>query len=97
MTRDEALKRLAWYYKRNGYVRAPIPERLLREGWHYHKGWEVRLSLAPGEVAEVRGLLSVAGLTQTQPFAKHSRMIQPIYGRDVVLEVLAAAGEPLDL
>jgi len=93
--REQALRQVAEIYQQGGYVRGPISDRMLRDGWRvYKKGWELRLVL-PDECAvfEVRRLLDQAGIRLARSYAKHGRQIQPIYGRDQVLRVLRAAGE----
>lgn len=89
-----ALRQLAGFYRHGGYVRGPIPQRLLRDGWRiYKKGWELRLVLPDQEtLAEVQRLIDAAGLRLARPHRKGSRIVQPIYQREQVLEVLRAAG-----
>lgn len=90
----EAVAELAVFFEDDGYVRGPIPERLLREGWRYHKGWEIRISLPddPEVVRHVQELIVRAGFSVAAPFVKHTRVIQPIYGQEPVRAVLAACG-----
>jgi len=77
--------KLADVFRRNGYVRAPDMEKRKQFGLKYRKGWEVRLVLASEEdLEETRRLLAKAGLTAGQPFTKHSRWVQPVYGKTAV-------------
>jgi hypothetical protein len=91
----EAVAALAGYFRRDGYVRGPIPERMLLEGWsHYKKGWEARISCPddPAEIREMEQLLDAAGWSLTRWFRKHGRVIFPIYGRERVKELIEAGG-----
>lgn len=94
--RELAVRKVAVWYLRDGYVRGPIPDRLLLDGWKtYKKGWEMRISIPadPAAVAEIRAQIDRAGLRLARVYGKRSsRLIQPIYGRDQVLRVLKAAG-----
>ena len=94
--RELAVREVAAWYLNDGYVRGPIPERLLLDGWRsYKKGWEMRISVPadPAVVAEVRAQIERAGLRLARVYGKrNSRVIQPIYGRDQVLRVLKVAG-----
>ena len=92
---NQALRKVAELYRQDGYVRGPVPDRLLQDGWRaYKKGWELRISL-PDEQAVIglRRAIDQAGLRLARFYPKHGRLIQPIYGRDQVLRVLRAAGE----
>jgi hypothetical protein len=84
---------MAALFLRDGYVRGPILARQLREGWHYRKGWELRISLPddPAEIERVQRLLVAAEWTVTEPYRKGGRVIVPIYGRARVEEIIEAA------
>lgn len=90
------MKAIAAAFLRHGYVRGPIPERLLQDGWRqYKKGWELRILLPydAASIALVRRQISEAGYRLARVYEKSSiQVVQPIYGRDAVLEVLRAAG-----
>jgi hypothetical protein len=76
---------LVGLFLRNGYVRSPSETRRDREGREYKKGYEVRLVLnTREELAQARRLLAQAGLRAGRPFAKHRRIVQPIYGREAL-------------
>jgi hypothetical protein len=75
---------LRWF-ERAGYVRTCDPERRLHEGQAYKKGYEVRFLLASrDEVREVRRLARAVGLRPGAAYAKHQRIVQPLYGATAV-------------
>ncbi len=79
---ESALKR---FFQRHGYVR--VADLGIREelGRKYKKGYEVRLvAVSRREVAWLRRLLKQVGFKPGKPFQKHSRIVQPIYGRVAV-------------
>ena len=92
---DDAVRRLAALFRRNGYVRRQNPSRLRAEGyWAYKKGDEVRLVADDlAELAEIRRLLRAAGFKFGRPFAKSRQYRQPLYGREQVAHFLALVGE----
>jgi hypothetical protein len=76
---------LASLFRRSGYVRALSDERKAAEGNGYKKGFEVRLSLqTTGELAEAQAALEALGMRPGKPFHKHSRIVQPVYGKNAV-------------
>lgn len=84
---------MAAYFTADGYVRGPIPLRQRREGWRfYKKGWELRISLPDDRalLEEVQHLITLAGWRVAEPFRKHTRIVQPIYRREHIEEILAA-------
>lgn len=70
----------------SGYARvADLAKRKQRGSASYKKGYEVRFVLATKEeLAHVRRLLKAAGFEPGKPFAKHSKLVQPVYGREAV-------------
>ena len=73
---------LAKFFVRNGYIRVPDEDRL-EEGYEkYKKGHEVRLICDTyRETGTIRRLLRKVGLKGGKPFRKHSKWVQPIYGK----------------
>ncbi len=54
-------------------------------GQKYKKGYEVRLVVKTWrEVMRIRQLLHCVGFKAGRPFKKHSRIVQPIYGKAAV-------------
>lgn len=71
---------LRWF-ERVGYVRICDTDRRLEEGQAYKKGHEVRFLLSTrDQVREVRRLARAVGLQPGAPYAKHPRIVQPLYG-----------------
>lgn len=80
-----------------GYVRVPNQERREALGPRYYrvykKGWEVRLLARDvDELAAIRRWALEAGFVPGRPFAKGSRICQPIYGREQVARFLSLVG-----
>jgi hypothetical protein len=72
-------------FQLNGYVRVQNKARKQALGAKYRKGWEVRFVLnTPDEVEQLQQLLRDAGFRPGKPFKKHSRLVQPVYGKAVV-------------
>ncbi len=90
MTPDpQVVKRLVWYFHRNGYVRQLDEVRRILEGQSYKKGAELRLvANTPEELTEIRGLLQSAGFQLGKPFIKASSWRQPVYGVAAVTRFL---------
>lgn len=66
-------------------MRVPDLEKRRQLRATYKKGWEVRLVLASKtELEEARHLLMMEGYRLGRPFAKHSRWVQPVYGKAAV-------------
>lgn len=81
-------------YVRNGYVRRLNAKRRRKEKRGYHKGDEIRLvAESTRELREIGQLLRSAGFEPGTPFAKHSRWVQPLYGRNAVAEFSKLIGE----
>ncbi len=81
---------LARYFIRKGYVRAANEYLRRTRGRAYKKGYEVRFVLkSVQERNEVRDLLLEVGLKPGNPFEKHSRIVQPVYGRESVRKILS--------
>jgi hypothetical protein len=94
-TRIEAEYLLKQLFQRNGYVRRLDAERRREEGPKYHKGDEVRLiARDDAELARIRRLLVQADIKPGSPYRKHSRIVQPVYGREAVERFLAWTGQP---
>jgi len=91
-----AAMRLRWYFTRNGYVRLPNYKRrdkMPRQ--KYKKGYEVRLVACNAqEIREIRSLLKQLGLRPPRTFAKHKKIVQPVYGQAVVEWFLKAKVQP---
>lgn len=76
---------LANLFARTGYVRRCDAARRELDGRSYKKGYEVRfLLVSERQVQEARRLLCAAGLQPGKVFRKHSRYVQPVYGRAAV-------------
>ena len=73
-------------FARGGYVRsADLDKRAIRGSSAYKKGYEVRFVLENAtELKAVRRLLRAAGFRPAKPFTKHSKIVQPVYGRAAV-------------
>ena len=78
--------RLAAIFAEGGYVRRFAADKRSRLGpATYKKGFEVRLIVASQEaLREVRHLLGAAHLRAGKPYRKHSRLVQPVYGKDAL-------------
>ena len=94
----EVVEQLAVFFRRNGYVRRPNPDRLAAEGYKgYKKGDEVRLVAdSRAELRAIRRLLRAAGFDPGRPFAKARQWRQPLYGRNAVSRFLALVDEAQD-
>lgn len=81
-----AVRELARFFHRNGYVRWQNEECVSEDGWRvYKKGHEVRLvASSEEELAILRGLLEQAGFRPGRPFVKGRQYRQPIYGKRAV-------------
>lgn len=91
--REAAVLTLGLYFSLSGHVRKPKPHRVRDEGWEtYKKGWEIRFRLRPDDLDFVRSLISRAGYRPGRPYAKRSRVIQPVYGSGATRKVLLASG-----
>jgi len=79
----EALLRQA--FRRSGYVRVVDKARRKEMGHKYKKGYEVRLVVKTrDELMRMRQLLRRVGFDPATSFLKHSRIVQPIYGKAAV-------------
>ncbi len=66
-------------------MRVPNLERREKESATYRKGYEIRFVVATKrQLAEIRRLLRRVGFKPGKPFQKHSRWVQPVYGRHVM-------------
>ena len=72
-------------FRRSGYVRVANQTRRKEMGQKYKKGYEVRLvGKTRAELTQIRRLLRRVGFKAGKPFEKHSRIVQPIYGKAAV-------------
>jgi len=79
---DSPAETLVLFYKRNGYLRHPNPDRRKAESQSYKMGYEIRLvANSKCELTILRRTIRDAGLKPGKPFAKVNRWVQPIYGR----------------
>jgi len=92
---NAALTKLAWFFRRNGYIRRQNHSRVKAEGFQkYKKGDEIRLvANSVSELDEIRHLLSQAGIKAGRPFRKSNQFRQPIYGREQIAFFLSAVVE----
>jgi hypothetical protein len=91
----EVIKRLAAYFRRNGYIRRVDRVRRAQEGQLYKKGPEVRLvAESAAELAEIRRLLKQAGFKRARPFTKSRQWRQPLYGKAEVARFLSLVRRP---
>jgi hypothetical protein len=83
MSAEKAALRLQELFLQAGYIRRYRPAvREARGSDQYKKGFEVRLTLAsPEQVPLVARWLRQVGLKPGRAYQKHSRTIQPVYGR----------------
>jgi hypothetical protein len=73
------------FFRRNGYLRRPNEDRRRKLGPKYKKGWELRFVLSTRtELTQVRRLLRQLGLRRAKPFKKHTRWVQPVYGKSAI-------------
>ncbi|ROO86636.1 hypothetical protein EDD29_4211 [Actinocorallia herbida] len=93
--RDEALRSVAGFYRRSGCIRGPIPERLLRDRWRYHTGWEMRISVEPADIETLQTAMRSAGISVASAFRERGRFVQPIYQRHVVAALVREAREEM--
>jgi len=93
--KNAALTKLAWFFRRNGYVRRQNRSRVKNEGFQsYKKGDEIRLvANSSDELTEIRHLLAQAGIKAGRPFRKSNQFRQPIYGREQIAFFLSAVAE----
>ena len=91
-------RKLAWYFRRNGYLRRQKASRVASDGWErYKKGDELRLVAESAQELQIlRDLLVKAGLKPGEPFRKGRQFRQPVYGRQAVarfLELIEDGGD----
>ena len=86
---------LSAFFLRNGYVRRQDPKRYKAQGYRlYKKGFEIRLMAnSRTELRQIRSLLRALGFKPGRPFAKNSRMCQPVYGREALADFLRMVEE----
>jgi hypothetical protein len=91
----DEVRRLAAYYRRNGYERQLDRVRRKAEGQFYKKGAEVRLvANSLTELDEIRRLLRRCGFKATRPFIHGKQWRQPVYGIDAVARFLKLVARP---
>ena len=79
--------RLVVLYRESGYMRVPNLNRREKEPRDYKKGYEIRIAADTlREIREIRKLLRQVDIQGGKPFKKHSRWIQPIYGKEEMRE-----------
>lgn len=78
-----AATKLAAIFAKSGYVRRFAADERQRLGSsQYKKGFEVRLLFGTqDQLREARRLLEALGLRAGKPYRKHSRLVQPVYGK----------------
>ncbi len=91
----EAARELVAYYRRNGHMRWPNPERVAREDAQtYKKGVEIRFSAyTEAEAKRIMTLLRQLGFRHGRTHNKGALVRIPVYGMDQVnrfLEMLEA-------
>lgn len=87
-------ERLAYFFRRNGYVRRSNPKRMAEGSAKYKKGDEVRLAAySEAELAEMRALLAGLRFRVGNSYKRHAQWIQPIYGRAEVARFMSFVGE----
>ena len=92
--KQQAIKKLAAIFHRNGYIRRFNPKRRAKEKRKYKKGDEVRLVADTyDELRAIRRLLREAGFAPGRPFRKGKQWRQPVYGRETVARFLELVGE----
>lgn len=75
---------LKQFFLQRGFVRIPDKERRAISV-EYKKGWEVRLIIITvTELIVIRRWLGHVGLKPGKPYRRHSRIIQPIYGKAAI-------------
>ncbi len=80
---------LVRYFLRDGYVRSPVIARLSEGPRQYKKGHEVRIVADSNlELAQIGELIESVGLPKGKPFMKHSKLIQPMYGKEAAKSIL---------
>lgn len=94
----EVVAELKSLFRRNGYVRWPIQERMEEEDSRsYRKGYEVRMvANSEDELSRIQDLLREAGFRVARPFRKGRQHRQPIYGYRQVSRFLALMNEDLE-
>lgn len=87
----DAVQELVRYYRRNGFVRWPLPERMEEEdAQSYKKGAEIRFTAHDADEAErIMELLQRIGMRHGRPFAKGAQFRIPVYGYSQVADFLA--------
>lgn len=93
MKTTEAKKVVKQAFLKAGYVRWRDPKKLLRAPKSYKKGYEIRFPLQTGtEGRLLMKALRALEIEPGRPFAKHSRIIVPVYGREQVERILEFTG-----
>ena len=77
-----------WFYE-HGWTQTP-PDPKLRKNLKgiYKRGYEIRLSASPAELAQLKSLLVRAGFEPGKHFPKGRRLVVPLYGKEQVQRFL---------
>ena len=87
--RQSVMKRLAGWFDEHGWVQgAPDPKLRKALKATYKRGYEIRLSARPGELAKLQRLLVRAGFKPGKHFPKATRLVVPLYGKEQVQRFL---------
>ncbi|GMU96041.1 hypothetical protein [Ignavibacterium album] len=79
------VKKIADYFKRNGYFRLP-DEKPLKKNSTSKKGYEIRfVAKDKKELGEMKSLLKEIGLMPGKPFDKFNQFVLPVYGKEKYL------------
>lgn len=90
MGTKDAMSVLKKFFNRNGYVRTRDEKKAEKLGNTYKKGYEVRfVAMSASELATLRRAIKSMGFEPNRPYQKHSRWIQPLYGREITLRFAA--------
>lgn len=77
------VKKLGWYFLRNGYLRLPNEKLRKERGGDYRKGYEIRfVANNKNELKEIRSLLKEANFKPGKHFEKFNQFVLPVYGKE---------------
>jgi hypothetical protein len=83
--RQRVFEQLRELFDRGGCMRVPNPARRKARGAEYKKGYELRfVGRTKSDLREIRRLLRKADVKVGAAYAKHSRIVQPVYGAQAV-------------
>ena len=87
--RQSASRRLARWFAEHGWAQTPPDPGLRKDRKEtYKRGYEIRLSARPDELAELQRLLVLAGYKPGKHFPKGRRLVVPLYGKEQVQRFL---------